>query len=264
MTHDLEPFLDKQLARFTPHGLEDLNRASLMNRVDTKFIIRVSNLPALFDSLGEQYTILEIDNKRYFRYQSTYFDTDNYLFYHLHHNKRLNRHKVRMRHYVDADTHFLEVKFKNNKKRTIKSRIQVENSNILDLSAHQEFLHSVGLPTNVYLKPRLVSQYKRIAFASEAREERLTLDFNLTKHGIAMPNKKLVGLDGLAIAELKQARLDRHSPFFKTARELNLRATGFSKYCMGIALTMPNNGAIKCNRFKRITRKVLPSTFEYE
>ncbi len=261
-TTTIEDTLNKQLAGFSSHGLQDLDRATLMNRVDTKFIVRIEDLPTLFDSLGSDYSVLEIDNKRMFRYQSTYFDTDNFLLYHMHHNRRLNRHKVRLRHYVDSDTHYLEVKFKNNKKRTIKSRIQVDGSQLLDLSAHQEFLHQTGLPTHAYLSPRLISQYKRVAFASEAREERLTIDFDLSKHGISLPTKRSLALRGLVIAELKQKRFNRHSPFFQRARQINLRATGFSKYCMGVALTMPDHQDIKQNRFKRITQRVLPSTFE--
>ena len=45
--------------------------------------------------------------------------------YHDHHNGKLNRYKVRRRRYIDTDTEFLEVKLKNNKKRTIKSRIKL-------------------------------------------------------------------------------------------------------------------------------------------
>jgi len=262
MSSEFEQVLGARLTEFSAHGLEDLDRANLMNRVDTKFLVDVRDLPGLIGKLEGHYSILEIDNRRIFRYQSTYFDTDNFLLYHLHHNKCLNRHKVRLRHYVDDDSHFLEVKFKTNKRRTVKSRIQVEGSEALDISAHQSFLHGAGLPTSVYLKPRLLSQYRRIAFASEARVERLTIDINLVKHSLEERNRCSVNLHGLAVVELKQARLDHSSPFFRCAREMNCRATGFSKYCMGVALTMQDNQLIKRNRFKRITRKVMSSTIE--
>ncbi len=248
------------IAEFPSHGLEDLDNAKLMNRVDTKFVVPKECVVPLFQKLSDEYSVLQINNNRIFRYQSTYFDTDDYSLYHLHHNKRLNRHKVRLRHYVDSETYFLEVKFKNNKKRTLKTRIGVDSHGTFDINRYQSFLENAGLPKNTVLTPCLVSQYKRIALASEARSERLTLDFELQKHNIVGGIARPVKLEGTVIAELKQARLNRHSPFFKIARELNLRPTSFSKYCIGMALTMLDNEEIKSNRFKPITRRVSIAT----
>lgn len=64
-------------------------------------------------------------------------------FYHDHHNGKLNRFKIRQREYMDTKTSFLEVKFKNNQRRT----------------QH--------------------SGYQQIAIANEKTAERLTIDFNL-------------------------------------------------------------------------------------
>lgn len=251
-----------ELANFETYGLKDLKNASLMNRIDTKFIVPLGTMPTLLRRLEGFYTVLKINDQRVFRYHSTYFDTPDLSLYHLHHNKRLNRHKVRTRTYLDDGSQYLEVKFKSNKKRTLKTRLQLESDCGTEIHRHQEFLNSTGLPTNFSLTPSLISQYKRIAFASELRSERLTLDFDLTKQCLALASPKLLRLGGFAIAELKQNRLDRKSPFFQLARELGLRATSFSKYCMGIALTMPNHHAIKSNRFKKTTRKLAHHTIE--
>ncbi len=252
----LTPELILQLARFRAHGLADLNRASLMNRVDTKFVIPVDKLLTIIAELEQDYSVLEIRDRRYFRYQSTYFDTDDLSLYHLHHNQNLNRHKVRIRHYVDDDTHFLEVKFKNNKDRTIKNRIPVNADNPLAIELHRDFLQAMGLPRAMPLKPSLINQYKRIAFASEERQERLTIDFDLSQYSVMGGCRQILGLEGVVIAELKQHRMNRHSPFFSVARKYNVRASGFSKYCMGVALTMPEQNFIKVNRFKPIARKI--------
>ena len=50
------------------------------------------------------------------------------------------------------------------------------------------------------------------------------------------------------MAELKQEKLNRQSPFYRLMREMGIRPKGFSKYCMGQSLT--NNKHIKSNRFK--------------
>ena len=119
--------IDKALIQFTSHGLDDLNAAKLMNRVDSKFILPISFLPEVLSQLTSHYSVLEINNNRISRYQNKYFDTPDMTLYNNHHNGRLNRYKVRRRRYVDTDTEFLEVKLKNNKKRTIKNRIKLAN-----------------------------------------------------------------------------------------------------------------------------------------
>lgn len=246
----------RALDQFEAHTLADLDKASLMNRVDTKFIVPVVKLPEIFKQLRGHYTVLEIAGRRCFRYQSVYFDTENLLFYNMHHRGRLNRHKVRLRRYVDSDSQFLEVKFKNNKKRTIKNRIELDNINELDLSHYQTFLEQVGLPQNLKLHPCLTSNYERIAFASEARGERLTIDLNLENEYLSNRERAKTQLDKLAIVELKQSQIDRSSPFFQIVRAMGIRPSGFSKYCMGMTLTQQHNGLIKSNRFKPILSRI--------
>lgn len=256
----MQQFIENQvlsaLQQFDSHSLQDLDKASLMNRVDTKFIVPVVKLPEIFSQIRDHYTVLEIDGKRCFRYQSVYFDTENLLFFNLHRRGRLNRHKVRLRRYVDSDSQFLEVKFKNNKKRTIKKRIQLDMADEINLTNYQDFLEQVGLPSNLTLHPRLTSNYQRIAFANEAKGERLTIDLNLENEYLCETNYNKTQLDKLAIVELKQSQIDRSSPFFKIVRNLGIRPSGFSKYCMGMTLTQQHNEEIKTNRFKPILKRI--------
>ena len=53
-------------------------------------------------------------------------------------------------------------------------------------------------------------------------------------------------LDGLVIVELKRDGL-QPSPVLEMLRQLRIMPQGFSKYCMGVALT---DLAIRKNRFK--------------
>lgn len=92
-----------------------------MERHDTKYILKQDTLDQLLQYLIDYYEVLEIDTKRIFTYHTQYFDTDDYRFYHQHHNRKLIRYKVRRRNYVDSDTMYLEVKFKNNKCKTTKN-----------------------------------------------------------------------------------------------------------------------------------------------
>lgn len=247
------------LKKFQGHGLEALDKASLMNRVDTKFVLPSAQIPVLLEALRDDFSALEIEGRRIFRYESQYYDTPDMRFYYMHHSGRLNRFKVRTRHYVDTDQHYLEVKFKNNKKRTIKRRVSLPGPldperHLLD---HLPFLRELGLPNPEKLQPSLINSYHRIALASEHRGERLTMDINLQHRVLQGPKQSMHALPHVVIAELKQARVDRRSPFFRLVRELGIRSSGFSKYCMGVTLAHQNFARpIKCNRFKPALRRL--------
>ena len=92
--------------------------------------------------------------------------------------------------------------------------------------------------------------YQRISLANDAQRERLTLDLNVNFANTLEQSKpeNNYTLSNFFIAELKQEKLDRQSPFYRLMRKMSIRSKGFSKYCMGHALT--NNKPIKSNRFK--------------
>lgn len=232
------------LERYAGHQLADLNSASLMDRVDTKFMIPRDQLSFILDELRPYYSALDINGQRIFTYHNTYFDTEDLLFYHMHHQGKLNRYKVRHRYYTDTKTGFLEVKFKNNKGRTIKTRIPCVAPRLND--DENDFLRSkLGCHFRP-LKPAQWGSYQRIALANEASGERLTLDLNLTFQSIDKQSE--IQLPNLFIAELKQNRYNIHSPFSQLMAKLGVRSNKFSKYCIGSSLIVPE---LKANRFKQ-------------
>jgi hypothetical protein len=242
------------LWQFDGHSLADLDKASLMDRVDTKFVMPTYLLPEMLMRLQEHYTALQIGDNRCFLYNSTYFDTPDRLFYKMHHSGRLNRYKVRVRHYVDSDLRFLEVKFKNNKGRTEKNRIKLRSGFSGHLEDHGEFLSSLRVPQFDQLSPTLNNQYHRIALASEQRAERLTIDLNLANQPVPS-SRGPVFQSQLTILELKQARMNRTSPFFDVIKALKIRPSGFSKYCMGLAMAA-SEANVKYNRFKPLMHRL--------
>lgn len=242
-----QQLLEEALNLFHSHGLTDLNAANLMNRVDSKFVLPLSFLPDLLIQLKSCYTVLEINNSRISSYHNQYFDTPDMALYHDHHNGKLNRYKVRRRRYVDTNTEFLEIKLKNNKKRTIKNRIK--------LSGHQneykecaQFIDDHMQTSIKSLDVRQQGGYKRIALANEAQAERLTLDFDLWYQDRRGSNK--VKLPEFFIAELKQNKKSKQSPFYQLMSANNIFPTAFSKYCIGCALLYKSS--IKSNQFKPI------------
>ena len=251
---DLVPEVDGQLNQamkgFTTHDLSGLSNSGLMNRVDSKFLLPIAMLTDVLDACKSHYSLLMIDKVTIFQYDNIYFDTIELDFYNKHHNRKLNRHKVRHRHYADVGTSYLEVKFKNNKGRTIKNRCLVDKDPTSALADNYMFLGEQGIDiSNQFISSQACS-YKRISLANDSLRERLTLDLNINfssqlKHATADDH---YCLSDFFIAELKQEKLNRQSPFYRLMRELCIRPKGFSKYCMGQTLT--NNKHIKSNRFK--------------
>jgi len=104
-----------------------MDRVALMDRIDSKYIFNIHELPGFLEKLRPYYAVLDINEQEIFSYESLYFDTPNFDLYRFHHRGKLNRFKFRIRKYVESNLLFFEVKFKNNKGRTYKSRIIKEN-----------------------------------------------------------------------------------------------------------------------------------------
>ncbi|BCE03131.1 polyphosphate polymerase domain-containing protein [Marinicellulosiphila megalodicopiae] len=244
--------IEKYLTPFHSHQLHDLKKAELMNRVDTKFVVPIHLLGYIFNAIEQTYTVLEINKKRIFEYKNIYFDTEDFMFYRNHHNGKLNRFKVRYRNYVDSDLSFLEVKFKDNKKRTHKSRIKVDTNPHKIIQHSSEFLKQVGITHPQDLLVVQKSGYHRIAFADEKNAERLTVDLNLHFRNPELSSTQKIG--DYVIFELKQNKMNRQSLFFSVMRELSIKPSSFSKYCIGMALT-DENKKIRKNNFRKVIRQ---------
>jgi hypothetical protein len=216
--------------------------------VDTKFVFNIASLREILQHLIEDYNVLEVNGKRMSTYESLYLDGRNYPFYLAHHNKHDHRFKVRFRKYVESGTTFLEVKEKR-KGRTIKRRIEVNGvEHELSESSHsfiQEYTNEEAL------KPALWNTYERITLVSEVLNERVTIDLGL-KYMWAQETKKFANL---AIAELKQERIDRNSPFYQLMKSRMIRPYQLSKYCIGV-IELKGNEEIKYNRFKKKIRTI--------
>jgi len=239
--------VDSVLSTFASHGLSDLNNSSLMNRVDSKFVVNREHLALILERCRDHYSVLEIDDLRTFKYHSCYYDTDQLDFFQRHQRGKLNRIKLRHRRYVDTDSSFFELKFKNNKGRTLKSRISTCNDPLEALTQAQSFLSDKRVSEASDLRVVQSGEYKRISLANEEIGERLTIDCDLSF--LNMKTWQSKSLNNIVIFELKQHRHNRRSPFYQLMREMSIRPQSFSKYCMGMTLTSEED--LRANRFKK-------------
>ena len=242
-------FLDKRvyevLEEFEHHNLQEISKLKLMNRIDTKFIIPMTLFESILRSLKADYSVLKIDGTSLFLYKNTYYDTKDYKSYKMHHNGKQNRFKVRNRHYADNDLMFMEVKLRTNKKRTIKTRIETDSTDIDSLKNNEFVQQILGNRYEPLVSSQVIS-YNRISLADKQRTERLTLDFNLGFQKTLSGQKQ--SLDHMFIIELKQNKKNRNSPFYRIGRKNKLKNGSFSKYCIGCCLNSQDH--IKINNFK--------------
>lgn len=234
--------IETSLSLFRAVSLKELDNVRLMNRIDTKFVCGVSLLPEILNEISDDYSILEIEGKRIMRYRTNYFDTPDFLMYNEHQNGKLNRYKIREREYSDSDAKILEVKFKDNRYRTYKSRIMISDRQDQFTADELTFLQKNSPFTPGELEPKLINGYNRITLTNQI--ERVTIDFNLNFN---CPEGNSVSIPALVIFEIKQNKFSLDSHAISILKKHNIRSGGFSKYCIG---SMMLYNKLKSNRFK--------------
>jgi hypothetical protein len=228
---------------FSPISLEQMSGVKLMNRTDTKFVTTMEQLRRLLEMARQDYYIQEIDGERNLEYDTTYFDTPAFDMYNQHQWNHANRQKIRFRTYCISGLQFMEVKTKNNHGRTKKKRMEVSDMNVRE-SEKRTFLTKHLRYQADTLQPVLNNHFHRITLVNKAKTERLTIDSELRFHNLVSGADKDMGK--LVIIELKRDGLC-YSPVLEMLHKLHIHPHGFSKYCMGSALT---NKALPVHRFK--------------
>jgi hypothetical protein len=234
--------LTQLLCSFDSITLAEMDGVKLLDRTDTKFAFNYDRLPVILNCLKDDYKILDIKGVKQNRYETLYFDTPGFKLYNEHHNGRASRYKVRYRKYVDSNLVFFEVKYKNNKGRTIKSRVKREHINEVIEGKSKELIKEKTPLVPEDLQSKLWVNYSRITLVNKTSTERLTLDLDLQlKKG-----DQSISYQNLVIAEVKQEKA-RPSPFLKVMKTNHLRKGSMSKYCFGVVTLIDG---VKKNSFK--------------
>ena len=231
-----------------PISLKEMDDVSLMKRTDTKFIIPENKLHTVLTIIKDQYKILEINKNRIMSYSSLYFDTNTKKFYQDHHNGKNNRIKVRMRKYLESDICFFEIKQKDGKGKTTKSRIKI---NDFDSILQDEYIDFIETKTSQRfdLIPIISNKFNRITLVNKTAKERLTIDLNLS----FTKGKSIKEYNNLVIIEVKQEKFNRNSPVIKALKIKGINPFRISKYCIGMISLYKD---LKYNRFKEKLIKI--------
>lgn len=234
-------------------GLHQMDEVRLMNRIDRKYLATENQLCELLRSIQDGYKAQVVDGTKYLAYETVYLDDVCHTMYLAHHNGRLTRQKVRVRTYMDSvHPSFFEVKQKSNHGRTKKKRMQVHGLDTLQTDGASEFLvqHAL-LPIPLCdMIPVIENRFERITLVNNGMSERVTIDTGLCFHNLETGVSR--NMDNLVVIEVKrQGRSE--SAITDALRDMRIHPCGFSKYCIGSALTNPE---LKNNRFKIRIRKV--------
>lgn len=232
------------LARPDPVSLKQLSPLTLLDRMDTKFIINIEQLREVLAASIDQYKILEINGVRPGRYVTTYFDTPDFAMYFAHHNTERYRYKLRCRSYLDSEMAFVEVKMKTNKDRMVKFRRPVPHH----LQTLDNFDRSWLPPTFPYqfedMQAVVWNRFRRFTLAHFENKERLTIDLDIEfgsgPHTVCYP--------GLVVIEVKQTKFSMmRSPLARELHRLHVQPRSISKFCVAAAHFYPG---FKSNHFK--------------
>lgn len=239
------------LAALPGHSLADQLAVELMNRVDTKFLVPEPVLETCLGKVADHYSVLELSGQRRLPYDTLYFDTPDRRFYRDHHNGKLNRYKVRLRHYRHSGASFLEVKKKTNRLRTVKTRTPVVPGETVwpELA---EFLQRCSGQPVAWMRPALFVHYRRATLIDAAGTERITLDTRLSF--ASADHQQTLHLPGFVIVEVKTGQRSESSRLRDQLQAMGCRPVSFSKYCIGSSLLFGD--ALKTNRFKPLLRSL--------
>ena len=222
--------------------LEEMKAIRLMNRIDTKYLTTIAKLQELLSLAKNNYRVQEISGTRIAEYYTLYYDTPTHHMYLAHQDGIARRQKIRVRSYLDSYLKFLEIKNKNNKGRTDKKRISIPQASLQE--AYYPFIQTNSPYIPESLTGQLENRFQRITLVNKALSERLTIDTQIFFHNLEIDS--YYKLNNLVVIELKKEERSI-SPITGYLNELRIKPAGFSKYCIGAALT---NSQLKQNRFK--------------
>ncbi|MDR1790416.1 MAG: VTC domain-containing protein [Propionibacteriaceae bacterium] len=238
----LAPTLDYTLAELPSVNLEQLNdAASLLSRVDRKYVIPVAQLNTISELIPQHACALEIDGQRRFGYVTTYYDTADLLSYRMSAHGQRRRFKVRSRRYESGER-WIEVKTRAGRGRTDKDRLLTDGypAEWVTRTLHRRGLNLDG---NQFL-PGLRVRFNRstLLLPDDEQAARLTIDTDLCWELLGYTWKT----SSIAIVETKTE--GPLSSFDVAMFSTGHRPDRISKYATGLAWLRRELGANRWHR----------------
>ncbi|KUO21253.1 polyphosphate polymerase domain-containing protein [Streptomyces dysideae] len=249
--------LTRVVGTLRPIGLDELvERASLLTRLDRKYMLPAHELPLFLAGLGNDVQVLEMAGERRFGYRSVYFDTPDLDGYLGAARRRRRRFKLRVRTYLDSGDRYFEVKTRGPRGTTVKERIPYEGDAWRLAPAARaytdEVLAGAGINSDGFrFAPSLVTSYRRMTLFLPASGSRVTVDTDLTW---ALPDGTELRTPDRAIVETKSGRAGSGAD--RLLWSLKHRPCPVSKYGAGLAALRPE---LPAHRWLPVLRRHFPT-----
>lgn len=224
---------------------EVIELAELRTRTDRKYIVDDETLDRLLEAQAGSVSILDIDARRVFNYETIYFDTAELDLYRAAATSRRRRFKVRTRTYLDSGITVLEVKLKDGRGRTVKKALDYSLADRSELTVEGiQFVDDlIGRPGfAATLEPVLTTEYRRMTIVHESLQTRTTIDRDLL---CTNTGGSTVTMDKVII----ESKSDQAaSPIDRWLWKNGCRPVRISKCCTAMAAMQPELPSNKWHR----------------
>lgn len=220
-------------------------------RVDRKYVLSEKVLEELLFANRERWSLEAVAGLDVQHYETEYFDTAALHLFHAARGKRPLRSKVRVRHYVDTASWFVEVKSRNARGETTKVR-EPWTGSLID--AYPLLNASMGASAKIIndLVPTARTAYQRTA-AMIVGGGRMTIDRGLTVGAHAENSHELFGEGSeLVIVETKSPN-QSPTPIDRWLWDRQIRPGSLSKYALAVASFRPD---LPLNRWTNAARRL--------
>lgn len=258
-TSPSEQTLRAVVADFDPIALaEVLDTAALQTRTDRKYFVPAATFRTFVELMGDELVALDIYGQRLFDYESIYFDSPDMGTYRAHVQRRRRRFKVRTRTYLDSGECMLEVKLEGRRAATVKHRIAYPLDQRGRLTSEGDrylaelLAEAYGVVPPTDLRPVLITRYHRATLVCRNEPARLTCDVDLMCNRFSGSSRAQPRLRAAGDHVLVESKSVGGSVADRVLRQMGVRATTVSKYCVGIAGLHPE---LTSNPWRRTLRR---------
>jgi hypothetical protein len=235
--------LINKLNKFSAINIADCAKIDFSDSTESKFILSAKKLKKVLEEIKGDYYILQIKDKRIFKYTNEYYDTEDYKMYLAYHNGNGTRYLIKNNEVEGVKNRSIEIKCQSNKGEVSKVKRKAKGNDIDNSVYIKQFVQEHTPYNPSILKKTLKNKFYRIVLVHKKNKEKISIDLNLKISNTK--NKKK--LPHLAIVEVKQERFSLYSDFVLSLRKYNVQRTSLSKYCIGVALL---NKDVKKNKYK--------------
>lgn len=207
---------------------------NLQIRTDRKYLVSNKQFTEILLQTPADFSVVSDSGRLISQYESVYFDTPDLQLHKLAAVGRRRRFKLRTRTYVESKISFLELKIRNSRSQTKKTRLEIPfDSRFSNPDAHQIWIeselanHDASVP-NAF-GASLAVNFQRSTMVSLTEASRITIDSLLEFNSISAFNSP-----EWLIVETKSA--GQPSQLDRQLWKAGIRPSKVSKYGVGIAL----------------------------